>query len=153
MQRQHERTAARKRRLGSADLGHARKKTQNVAVMLRQRCANGAGHRVRQVTRSRDVAPGVVDRNRVHAPGAFEDVGIHHTGETRPIGGGRHRKQSQVRSQYALKLEAEGERQVRLDRALVHFVKDHHGDTIEPRIGLQPADQQTLGDHLDPGCR
>ena len=151
MQRQHERPAAGKRCLGPADLRHAWKEAQHVAVMLRQRGADGAGHRVRQIARPRDVARGVLDGDRKHPAGAFDHIGIHQAGETRPIGGGRHRKQSQVRSQYALQLEAESERQVRLERALVHLVEDHDGDAIEARIRLQPADQQALGDDLDPG--
>ena len=71
----------------------------------------------------------------------------------RAIGGGRHRDQPQFRPQHALQVAAQRQRQVGLQRALVHLVEDHGGDAVEPRIGLQPADQQPLGDHLDPGRR
>ncbi len=102
MQRQHERAAARKRRLGPPDLRHARQEAQYVAVMLRQRGANGARHRVRQIARPGDVARRVVDRHRKHPAGALDHLGIHQAGETCPIGGGRHREQTQFRAQNAL---------------------------------------------------
>ena len=33
------------------------------------------------------------------------------------------------------------------------FVEDHRRDPVQPRIGLQPAEQQALGDDLDAGFR
>ena len=59
VQRQHQRAATLERRLGAADLRHAGQEGEDVAVMLRQRGADGAGHRLGQVARTRDVARGV----------------------------------------------------------------------------------------------
>ena len=49
--------------------------------------------------------------------------------------------------------QAQRQRQVGLQRALVHLVQDHHRDAVQPGVGLQPPDQQPLGDHLDPRRR
>ena len=49
--------------------------------------------------------------------------------------------------------QAQRQRQIGFQRTLVHLVQDHGGDAVEPGIGLQPADQQALGDDLDAGRR
>ena len=53
MQRQDRGAAAVQRRLGAADFRHAGQEGENVARMLGQRGADGAGHGVRQVARHR----------------------------------------------------------------------------------------------------
>ena len=49
-----------------------------------------------------------------------------------------------------LQVEAERQRQVGVERALVHLVQQHRGDAVQAGIGLQAANQQALGDDLDP---
>ena len=119
--------------------------------VLRQGGADGASHGVGQVARMGDVAGGVLDGDREHAAGAFHDLGAHQGREAGAVGGGGHRQQAQFGAQLRLQVEAEGERQVGFQRALVDFVEDHRGDAIQAGIGLQAADQQALGDDLDAG--
>ncbi len=74
----------------------------------------------------------------------LDDLRFHQAGEPRAVRGGRHRQQPQFRPQHALQLEAKGQRQVGLQRPLVHLVQDHRRDAVQAGIGLQPADQQAL---------
>ncbi len=119
--------------------------------MLGQRGTHRAGQRLRQLARAGDVAPRVADRDRIHPPGALDHRRVHQRGQPRAVGGGRHRQQPQFRPQRALQVEAEGQREIGVQRALMHLVEHHRGDPVQPRIGLQPADQQALGHHLDAG--
>ena len=79
-----------------------------------------------------DVARGVLDRDREHPAGAFDDLGVHQAGEARAIGGGGHRQQPQLRPQHALQVEAQRERQVGFQRALVDLVEDHAATPSSP---------------------
>ena len=144
MQRQHQRAAVRQRRLGAADLRHAGQEGEDVAVMLRQRGTHRAGHRLGQIARVGDIARRVADLHREHAAGAFDHVRVHQAGQTRAIRGCRHRNQPQLRAQHALEIEAQRERQVGFQGALVHLVEDHGGDAVQPWIGLQAADAAGL---------
>ena len=153
VQRQHQRAAALERRLGAADLRHAGQERQDVAVMRRQRGAHGAGHRLGQFARPGDVAGGVADLDREHVPAALDRLRVQQSGKAGDLGGRRHRDQPQLRAQHTLQVEAQRQRQVGFHRALVHLVQDHGGDALQPRIGLQPTDQQALGDDLDAGRR
>ena len=153
MQRQHQRAAALQRRLGTADLGHAGQEGEDVAVVRRQRRTHGAGHCLGQFAWTGDVARGVADRDREHVPAALDHLRVHQSGKAGDLGGGRHGDQPQFRAQHTLQIAAQRQRQVGFHRTLVHLVQDHGGDAVEHRIGLQPTDQQALGDDLDAGRR
>ena len=142
--------AALERGLGAADFRHAGEEGENVAGVLRQRGANGAGHGVRQFARHGDVAFGVLEGDREHPAEAFDNLGVHQPGETGAVGGGGHRQQPQFGPQLPAQIEAQRESQVRLERTFVDFIQDHRRDAIEAGIGLQAAHQQALGDDLDP---
>ena len=66
-------------------------------------------------------------------------VGVHQPGQPRAVGGRRHRQQPQFRPQHALQVEAQRQRQVGLQRALVHLVEDHRGDAIQRRDRIAAA--------------
>lgn len=153
MQRQDQGAAAFQQGLGAADFRHARQEGQDVAVVVHQSCSHRAGHCVRQFAWTGDIARGVVHRNREHAARAFDHLGIHQSGEAGAVRGGRHGNQPQLRTQYALQVEAERQSQVAFQRPLVHFVEDDGGDAFQCRVGLQAADQQAFGHHLDQGSR
>ncbi len=106
VQRQDKRAATVQRGLGAADFRHAREESEDVAVMLRQRGSDGAGDGVRQVADMGNVARLVLDGDREHPTGAFDDLRIHQPGQAGAIGRGRHRQQAQIRPQHALQIEA-----------------------------------------------
>ena len=151
MQGQHQGAAALERRLRPADFAHPRQKGQNVARLLRQRLAHRAGHRLGQVAHGGEVALCLADVHREQPAQAFDRDRVHQLRETRLVGGGRHRQQAQLRAELGLQLQAERQRQIRFERALMHLVENDRGDAREARVRLQPAHQQPLGDHLDAG--
>ena len=153
MQRQHQRAAALERRLGTADLGHAGQEGEDVAVVRRQRRTHGTSHRLGQFARTGDVAGGVADLDREHVTAALDRLRVQQSGKAGDLGGRRHGDQPQLRAQHTLQIAAQRQRQIGFHRTLVHLVQDHDGDAVEPRIGLQPTDQQALGDDLDAGRR
>jgi len=69
--------------------------------------------------------------------------------DRRRIQGGGHDEQLEIRSEVLLHVERQGERQVRLQAALVELIEDHGGDALERRIALHHARQHALGDDLD----
>ena len=86
-------------------------------------------------------------------PAALDRLRVQQSGKAADLGGGRHGDQPQLRAQHTLQVAAQRQRQVGFHRTLVHLVQDHGGDAVERRIGLQPTDQQALGDDLDAGRR
>ncbi len=78
-------------------------------------------------------------------------VGIHQAGQAGAVGGGGHRQQPQIGPQHALQVEAKSEAEVGFERAFVDLVQNDRGNAIQAGIGLQAAEQQALGDDLDPG--
>ena len=62
----------------------------------------------------------------------------------------RHHQQAQLRPQPALDVQAQGEGEIRVQVPLMRLVEDHAGHALQPRVGLQAADQQALRHHLDP---
>ncbi len=106
VQRQDKRAATFQRGLGAADFRHAGEKSEDVAIMLRQRRSDGSGDSVRQVADMGNVARLVLHRDRKHAAGAFDDIRIHQPRQAGAIGGGRHRQQTEIGPQHALQIEA-----------------------------------------------
>ena len=106
VQRQDQRAATLQRGLGAPDFRHAGQESEDVAVMLRQRCADGAGDGVGQVADMGDVARLMLDRDREHPAGAFDHLRIHQPGQAGAVGGGGHRQQAQFRPQHALEIKA-----------------------------------------------
>jgi hypothetical protein len=151
VQRQHLRAALRQRGLGSADLRHSRQKSEDVSIRLAQRAPHRIGNGIGQVARTGQVARGVADLQGKLPTGAFHHRRAEQLRQAHPVGGGRHRQQAQFRPEIALQVQAEGQRQIGVQPALMHLVQDHRRHAIQARIGLQAAHQQALGDHLDPG--
>ena len=90
------------------------------------------------------------------APGGLDDRGrvavrAEQRGQPLRLGRGRHGEQLQVRAQRGPDVEAEGEREVGVQVPLVALVEDDGVHPGQLRVGLQPADQQAGGDHLDAG--
>ena len=139
MQRQDQGTASIQRGLGAADLRHARQEREDIAGVLGERGADRAGEGLRQVARLGDVARGVDDGDREHAPGALDHVRIRRRTEqgceAPGVDSGGHRQQAEIRSQDALQVAAQRQRQVGVERAFVHLVQQHGGDAVEAGIG------------------
>jgi hypothetical protein len=150
VQRQHQRTASLQCRLGATDLAHAGQEGEHIALMRGQRLPDGARDGLGQVARAGQVARGMAYRDRMRPAGALDHRRIQKRGEPGGIGGGRHGEQPQLRPQRALQVEAEGEREIGIQRALVDLVQDHGAHPLQPGVGLQAAHQQPLGDDLDP---
>ena len=152
VQWQHQRATAIQRGFGAADFAHAGQEGQDIALVLGQRLAHRGGHCGGQVAHRGDVALGLADFHREHPPQAFHGLRVHQFRQPCLIRGGRHCQQAQFRAQFALQFQAEGQRQIRFERAFMHLVQDYRRHAFQAGIGLQPADQQPLGDHLDPRC-
>jgi len=150
MQWQDFRAATVERGLGAANFGHAGEKGENVAIMSGQRGADGAGHRVRQLSRNGDVGFGMLDIDREHPAKALDDFRVHQAAETGAIDGGGHGQQPQLGPQHPSKVQAQRESQIGFKRTLMDFVQDHRRDAIQAGVGLQAANQQALGDDFDP---
>ena len=70
---------------------------------------------------------GVLDIDGELAAGAFDHRAVEQGLQAGAVGGGRHRQQTQLRAQASLQIQAEGQCQVGVQTALVHFVEDHAG--------------------------
>ena len=64
---------------------------------------------------------------------------------------GRHGQQAEVGPQRRPGVEDEGQGQVGVEVALVELVEDHQADAGQRRVVLEPAGEDALGHHLDPG--
>ena len=144
---------AGQRGFGATDLGHAGKEGEDVPRMGGQRGADGPGHRLGQVARGGEVAGGVAQGDGVGTAGAFDHGGIEQGGEAGGLGGGGHRDQAQVRAQAELQVAQQGQREVGLHAAFVDLVQDHRRGAVQQRVGEQAAEQQALGEDLDPRRR
>jgi hypothetical protein len=74
VQREDERAATIEGRLDATDLSHARQEGEDVAGVLGQRGAHGAGDRIGKVAYVSHVADGVGDCDREHPAGAFDHI-------------------------------------------------------------------------------
>ena len=72
-------------------------------------------------------------------------------GHRRAVQGRRHHQQAQVLAQAALAVQAQGQGQIGMKTTLVEFVENDQSHPIQRRVALQPAGQNALGQHLDPG--
>ena len=149
VQRQHQGTAIAECLLGATYFAHAGQEGEDVALVGCQGGADGAGAGLRQVARAGDVALGVLDVDGELAAGALDHRPVEQGLQARAVCGGRHREQAQFGAQAALQIQAEGQRQIGIQAALVHFIKNHARDAFEARIALETAHQQALGNHFD----
>ena len=149
MQRQHQGIKPFQRCFCAADFAHARQEGQDVARRFRQCGANGARHRLRQIARIGDIARGMANSHRIHAPGAFHEGRVHGGAKTRTIQGRGHGQQPQVGPQHRLRIQAQRQRQVGFQRTLMDFIQDDGGNTIQTGIAQQAAHQQARGHHFD----
>ena len=67
------------------------------------------------------------------------------------VQGGGHHQQAQVRRQHRARFPHQGQGQIGFAAALVEFIKDHAGHALEGGIGLQAAQEEAIGHHLDAG--
>ena len=112
---------------------------------------DGASEGVGQVARVHDVAGCVLHRDGEHAAGAFDHGRVQKGGQAGAVERGGHGDEAERRAQEALQVKAEGQREVGVERALVHLVEDDAGDTVERGVGDEAADEQAFGDDLDAG--
>ena len=147
-----------------ADLAGAGQEDQHVAGALGQRPADGRGD-VREQSRVDPEAVRRIDRGRRRGPdgvdlvqraGGLDDrgraaVAAEQRGQPLRLGGRRHGEQLQVRAQRGPDVETEGEREVGVQVPFVALVEDDRVHPGQFRVGLQPADEQAGGDHLDAG--
>ena len=73
-------------------------------------------------------------------------------GQVRAVQRRRHAEQAQIRAQGGLDLQAQGQAQIGVERALVELVENHQPVGLQRRVSLQAAGEQALGHHLDPGA-
>ena len=69
------------------------------------------------------------------------------------IEGRRHDQQLEIVTQSLLDVEQQGQRQIRLQAALVKLIEDHQPHARQLRIALDHARQDPLRDHLQAGLR
>ncbi|CAH0326224.1 hypothetical protein SRABI111_06083 [Pseudomonas carnis] len=90
--------------------------------------------------------------HREHAPVTAQDRRvIQQAGQAFAFKGGGHQQDFQrllVAKQLA-SVEAQGQRQVGVEAALVEFVEDQQAHAVQRRIVLQAAGEDTFGDNLD----
>ncbi|MEK7797024.1 MAG: hypothetical protein AAB315_06190, partial [Pseudomonadota bacterium] len=137
--------------LGAANLPCTRQKHQRVAFIFFQGILHGIGNHRRQ--RAFRVAARITQVHRETPAFAYDHRGIpeqlRHCGAVQRRG---HHKDFQIRPQVAPAVERQRQRQVGVQVALMKFVEDHQPHAVERGIGLQPARENTLGQHLDARC-
>ncbi len=138
-----------------ADLPGSREEGEHVALGFGQSALDGARDQHRDARRvDIPISIEVADVDGEGFPGRVND---RRAAEQRGNGPGiqrrRHDEERQVLAQVAPGVEAERERQVGVEAALVKFVEDDEGHAFEPRVRLQAPGENPLGDDLDPGCR
>ena len=117
-------TVARQQRRGAADLARSGQEDQDAAGDGTQRQLDGA--RDPQLQRLGRVAAQMLDPDREQPP-----VAAHHRraaqmrGQGRAVQRRRHDQQPQVGAQRLLHLQAQGEPEIGVERALVELVEDH----------------------------
>ena len=108
-------------------------------------------HPARRRDGTRGRAPDDVDG--VHRVGGGDDGSVE--GDRQVVGGrrGGRREQAQVRAQGGARVDAEGQREVGVEVALVALVEDDGVDALELRVALQSGHEQPRRDDLHPGLR
>ena len=108
-------------------------------------------HPARRRDGTRGRAPDDVDG--VHRVGGGDDGSVE--GERQVVGGrrGGRREQAQVRAQGGARVDAEGQREVGVEVALVALVEDDGVDPRELRVALEPGHEQPRRDDLHPRLR
>ncbi len=133
---------------GALDLGHAGEESEHAAGLLAQRGADRGGHAVLdpRLGGAAEMAQG----ERVAAAGALDHRCRAHQGrETRAVERGRHRHQTKVGPQRALRVERQREAEITVEAAFVHLVEQHGGHAGQLGIGLDTRDEDALGQHRD----
>ena len=133
-----------------ADFPGARQKDQKVAGGLTQHLQDGGGDPPRKGSFSVGRKVALFDRKgltlrRDYRRSAQE--GSHGAA----VEGCRHDQDLQVFPQGAAEVEAEGQRQVRLEAALVKLVENNHGNAFQAGILLEAPGEDALGHHLEAG--
>ncbi|CRM08189.1 hypothetical protein [Pseudomonas sp. 24 E 13] len=98
------------------------------------------------------VGPAPAHLHREHAPFAAQDrCVIQQAGEALAFEGGGHQQDFQrllITKQLAA-IEAQGQRQVGVEAALVKFVEDQQAHAVQRRVVLQATGEDAFGDHFD----
>ncbi len=133
----------------AANFTGAGQEDENAALFFLKSLMDRGGH-IRlepQLRHRRDMAR--LDRKT--APGAGDDRCVaEQARDALAIQGRRHHDQAQIVAQIILCLHAQRKTQIGIDAAFVKFVEDHRADPVERRVVLQHADQNAVGDDLDP---
>jgi len=64
---------------------------------------------------------------------------------------GRHHDHAHLRAEGLLRIPQQGQGQVRLQRALMKFIKNNQADAGQSGVALQHARQHTIGNNFNPG--
>ena len=141
---------------GGPDLAGPRKEGQHVAFRPVPDLHNAIDHGTGQCLAGRSFAgPGLVEPDRLDGmapPGALDHIGIRHDpGKVPGVERCGHGHEPQFGAEGFLYLETEGEAEIGVNGALVHFVEQDRGDAWKFGIGAQHCCKNTFGDHLDPG--
>ncbi len=145
------------RRGGALDLGRAGQEDQHVALGL---AAQDLAHR-RGGGRLDVLARAPGRPAHVHRVGpalaGHQRGGLAVAAQQRrhpvAVEGGRHDQDAQVGPQVAAGVQRQGQAQVGVQAALVELVEHHQGHALQPRVPLEPAGQDALGQHLHPRGR
>ena len=151
VERQHLGVEAGQALGGAADLAPAGEEGEHVAVDARASAARMAPAIASGRSRGiGEVAGAVLDPHGKGAALALDHRAVaEEAREGGAVDGGGHGQQAQLRPQRALQVQAEREGEVGVEVALVRLVEQHRRDAFEAGVGLQAADEQAFGDHLD----
>lgn len=129
---------------GPLDLRDAGQEGEDAPLLLAQRLPHRPRDAVLDPRLGR--AAEMAQRQRKAAAFALHHRRIaHQPGKAGAVERRRHRHQPQVRPQRALRIERQGEAEIAVEAALMHFVEQHRGNARELGIGLDAIDEDPLG--------
>ncbi len=134
--------------LRPVDLADAGQEHEHVTVLLAERTE----HRRRSgvLDAFTRLARHPADVHREHPALALHERGVgQHGGQGIDVGCRRHREHPQVGAEVSARVECERQAEIGRQIAFVDLVEDHQSDAGQFRVGLEPARQDALGDHLD----
>ena len=133
---------------GAADFAGARQKHQQGTRFRPQRARNGVRHLVFDAFAH--IAAQVLRFNGKSAALALDHRRIaEQRGDPRAVNCRRHDKDFEVVAQALLHVPCKGKPKIGVERALMKFVKQHGGDTVERGIVQHQPREHALSDNLD----
>ena len=125
-----------------------RQKNKNIAIL---RCPTDCICNSLRHVFTAEILLRINNINRKHPPSTLNEWSLQRITNCRTLYSGRHYHKTQIGTQELLRLSAKSKSKVGMQASLMKFIEDNDAYTVERRVMLQHARQNTFGQNLYSG--